>query len=155
MTVKRAIVEFHRDEAGDWVAELDCGHGIHVRHNPPFMNRPWVITEEGRREALGQARNCVRCARLEWPEGFVSYKRTPEYDTASIPAGLLKDHATRAGVWGRIRVTRGRLLYRVDDLDGLDLVLDSATPGIIAPTLRHRVVPLGDVRFYVEFYRRQ
>ncbi len=154
MTIQRVIVGFHQDEAQDWVAELDCGHGVHVRHNPPFMNRPWVVSEAGRRAALGQRHACVRCERLDWPEGLTAYKQTPEFDTVSVPAGLLKDHATRAGVWGRIHVTQGRLIYHVDDLDGCDLVLDAATPGIIVPTLRHRVTPLGDVRFYVVFYRR-
>ena len=26
----------------DWVAELECGHTQHVRHDPPWTNRPWV-----------------------------------------------------------------------------------------------------------------
>ena len=155
MTIRRVIVGFHRDEAEDWVAELDCGHGVHVRHKPPFINRSWVESEAGRRDALGRGRNCVRCERLDWPEGLTAYRQTPEFDAASIPAGLLKDYATCAGVWGRIHVTQGRLIYHVDDLDGREVVLDTTTPGIIAPTLRHRVTPLGDVRFYVAFYRRQ
>lgn len=155
MAIQRTVVGFHQDEAGDWVAALDCGHGVHVRHNPPFMNRPWVVSEAGRRAALGEPRDCVRCERLEWPEGLTPYKRTPEFTAASIPPGLLKDHASRAGVWGKIHVTQGRLTYRVADLDGREMVLDANTPGIIAPALRHRVAPLGDVRFYVEFYRKQ
>jgi len=42
--VQRAIDGFHQDEVGDWVAELRCGHGQHVRHHPPFWVRPWVLT---------------------------------------------------------------------------------------------------------------
>ena len=30
------IVGFHVDEYGDWVADLQCGHGQHVRHQPPI-----------------------------------------------------------------------------------------------------------------------
>ena len=30
----RKIVDFHLDENLDWVAELECGHQQHVRHNP-------------------------------------------------------------------------------------------------------------------------
>ena len=37
----RRIAGFHQDELGDWVAELDCGHTQHVRHNPPWQLRPW------------------------------------------------------------------------------------------------------------------
>jgi hypothetical protein len=58
---ERAIVGFHTDEQGDWVAELDCGHGQHVRHRPPWELRPWVVTEEGRRERLGQLLQCRKC----------------------------------------------------------------------------------------------
>lgn len=59
--MRRAIVGFHTDEHGDWVAELECGHNQHVRHRPPFINRPWVITEAGRREKLGAMLECVLC----------------------------------------------------------------------------------------------
>lgn len=55
------IVGFHRDERGDWVADLACGHGQHVRHQPPFASRPWTLTEEGRRRHLGQTLNCKTC----------------------------------------------------------------------------------------------
>ena len=60
-----AIVGFHKDELGDWVADLECGHGQHVRHNPPWFNRPWVETEQGRWEMLGQTLWCRRCERGE------------------------------------------------------------------------------------------
>ncbi len=59
--MERSIVGFHQDEHGDWVADLACGHGQHVRHQPPLVSRPWVITEEGRRTRLGTALNCKRC----------------------------------------------------------------------------------------------
>ena len=39
--MKQPIVDYHQDEQGDWVADLACGHGQHVRHQPPFVNRPW------------------------------------------------------------------------------------------------------------------
>ena len=58
---ERAIVDFHTDEHGDWVADLECGHGQHVRHRPPWELRPWVVTEEGRRTHLGQMLGCLRC----------------------------------------------------------------------------------------------
>ena len=45
----------------DWVADLACGHGQHVRHNPPWQNRPWVITEQGRKEKLGVMLECKKC----------------------------------------------------------------------------------------------
>jgi Protein of unknown function (DUF3565) len=41
--VLRKIVEFHQDEEHHWVADLDCGHAQHTRHDPPFFPRPWVL----------------------------------------------------------------------------------------------------------------
>jgi uncharacterized protein YdhG (YjbR/CyaY superfamily) len=56
-----AIVGYHLDEEGDWVADLECGHTQHVRHNPPWTNRPWVVTEEGRNSYLGYTLGCKDC----------------------------------------------------------------------------------------------
>ena len=63
--VPRRIVGYHTDGEGHWVAELDCGHGQHVRHDPPWQNRPWVVTANGRRQFLGTELRCVRCAPVE------------------------------------------------------------------------------------------
>lgn len=57
----RRIVGFHQDERQDWVAELECGHNQHVRHNPPWTLRPWVTTPEGRARFLGTVLACVLC----------------------------------------------------------------------------------------------
>ena len=59
--MKRKIVGYHIDADSHWVAELECGHGQHVRDDPPWRERPWVRTEEGRASRLGQELNCVRC----------------------------------------------------------------------------------------------
>jgi hypothetical protein len=59
--MERAIVGFHQDEQGDWVAELACGHNQHVRHRPPWIVRPWVLTPEGRQARIGQRLDCKRC----------------------------------------------------------------------------------------------
>jgi hypothetical protein len=59
--MNRVIVGFHRDDEGHWVADLECGHSQHLRHNPPWYNRPWVITEEGRGQMLGQKLSCKLC----------------------------------------------------------------------------------------------
>ena len=59
--MNRRIVGFHQDELGDWVADLECGHTQHVRHNPPWTLRPWVTTSEGRAEKLGEVLACRKC----------------------------------------------------------------------------------------------
>jgi len=90
------------------------------------------------------------------PEGLESYKRTPSFSEATVPAALLKDHATKAGTWGRIHVEAGRLRYVVTDprRERAERILArDAAPGIVEPTILHHVEPLGPVRFHVEFLR--
>ena len=151
--MKRAISGFHVDEHGDWVADLDCGHGQHVRHQPPLVMRPWVTTEGGRAATLGSELDCVRCDRMEWPDGLVAYRRTPEFDAASVPDGLRCDHATKRGVWGRIHVLEGALTYHVDAPIHRSFRVDPASSAVVVPEVRHRVEPGGAVRFFVEFAR--
>lgn len=63
--MESVIVGFHRDEHGDWVAELACGHGQHMRHDPPWQSRPWTTTAQGRASKLGSALYCRKCERGE------------------------------------------------------------------------------------------
>lgn len=60
---RRQIVGFHLDEEQQWVAELECGHGQHVRHEPPWQVRPWVMKPEGRASRLGTLLHCPWCER--------------------------------------------------------------------------------------------
>ena len=59
--ILRRIVGFHTDEEGDWVADLECGHTQHMRHDPPWQNREWVTTAEGRARFVGHAIRCATC----------------------------------------------------------------------------------------------
>ncbi|HEY7016940.1 MAG TPA: DUF3565 domain-containing protein [Gaiellaceae bacterium] len=59
--MQQAIVGFHQDAEGEWVAELACGHRRHVRHRPPLFPEPWVLEPEGRRERLGTPLECRLC----------------------------------------------------------------------------------------------
>jgi hypothetical protein len=58
----RAIVGFHQDDEGHWVADLECGHTQHMRHQPPWQNRAWVLTPEGRARFIGVRVGCRQCA---------------------------------------------------------------------------------------------
>jgi Protein of unknown function (DUF3565) len=59
--MRRSIIGFHEDHEGHWVADLECGHSQHVRHEPPWQARPWVQTPEGRAAMVGTALDCLRC----------------------------------------------------------------------------------------------
>jgi len=63
--MKQKIIGFHLDEHDDWVADLACSHTQHVRHNPPFQNRPWVINPAEREQHIGAELDCVECDRTE------------------------------------------------------------------------------------------
>jgi tellurite resistance-related uncharacterized protein len=91
------------------------------------------------------------------PEGLRSYKRTASFTEESIPENLLKDHSTKEGTWGLIHVEQGKLRYLVTDerRTPTELILTpEGQPGLVEPTILHRVEPLGPVRFHVEFLRR-
>ncbi|HEF4758726.1 TPA: DUF3565 domain-containing protein [Pseudomonas putida] len=56
------ILGFHQDEDGHWVAELSCGHTQHLRHQPPWQSRAWVMDPAQRLEKIGQPFDCGWCA---------------------------------------------------------------------------------------------
>src|SRR5947207_8580061 len=59
--MQQRIVGFHQDEDEHWVAELECGHNQHVRHDPPWTKREWVTTVAGRNSRLGSRLDCKKC----------------------------------------------------------------------------------------------
>lgn len=151
--MKRKIVAFHRDEESHWVARLECGHGQHVRHDPPMSERPWVLTEAGRQSRMGVDLDCRRCDERELPAGHVAYRRTAEFTESTVPSALLSRHGTKPGVWARIHVLEGVLLYRLLEPYEEEQRLEAGAVGIVLPGVEHEVRPLGQVRFFVEFHR--
>ncbi|MDQ0512488.1 DUF1971 domain-containing protein [Ancylobacter amanitiformis] len=91
--------------------------------------------------------------RPEADERLEPYRVSPAFDETTIPPALLRDHATKAGVWGIIRVLDGTIRYWPDDARQ-PLTLDSATPGLIRPGQPHHLSLTGSVRLQVEFYDR-
>ena len=61
--MEKRIVGYPQDEELHWMAELECGHHQHLRHQPPWTNRPWVTTPEGRASHLGDKLDCKKCDR--------------------------------------------------------------------------------------------
>lgn len=55
------IIGFHQDLEQHWVADFDCGHAQHMRHQPPWLDRAWTQTAEGRTAYLGTKLECQRC----------------------------------------------------------------------------------------------
>ncbi|MBL4673079.1 MAG: DUF1971 domain-containing protein [Arenicella sp.] len=70
-----------------------------------------------------------------------------------MPAGLLRDHHTKEGVWGEIVVLEGCLNYTITEPVLEVIALSEGLVGVVEPTIPHHVTPSGPVRFYVEFSR--
>ena len=152
----RSISGFHADGVGDWVAELSCYHGQHIRHQPPFQDRGWVLEAAGRAAHVGTAIECALCDRAEWPEGLTILGRAGPWDQDSLPAGLRRAHRTAAGRWGRLRVVEGAVdfLFEADDPPPAPLHLVAGASQAIPPEAAHRVVLTGPVRLELEFWGR-
>jgi MEKHLA domain-containing protein/uncharacterized protein DUF3565 len=67
------------------VALFDCGHRQHIRHHPPWRERPWVLSADGRASRLGTSINCVDCAsgvpapQVRWPQAIWSSPAVREW----------------------------------------------------------------------------
>ena len=103
------------------------------------------------------ARRPLRAAMRELPAGVVKYSQVPKgktFTVTTIPRGLLKEHNTKVGTWGKINVLRGKLEYQINEPQKSVFELSPSKPGFIEPQIRHQVKPLtDDVEFVVEFYR--
>jgi tellurite resistance-related uncharacterized protein len=87
------------------------------------------------------------------PPSVVHYKSTPEFNEATIPTGLQRDHTTAAGVWATINVIEGTLEYCITEPATEQHILGPSDKGIIEPQVKHFVKAPGPVRFRVDFYR--
>ena len=152
--VIRQVVGFHQDEVGDWVAELSCLHNQHVRHRPPFQDRPWVLEAEGRAGRIGGSIECPLCDRAEMPEGLTLLRVAGPWDRDGLPAGLRRAHRTAPGVWGLLRVSEGAVGFHMETDPPLDRVVEAGGTQPIPPAVPHQVRVGGPVRLSVEFWGR-
>jgi tellurite resistance-related uncharacterized protein len=147
----RTIEGFHRDEAGDWIAELSCLHGQHVRHRPPFWERPWVTDATGRAAHLGSALDCPLCDRAELPDGLAVARVAGPFGASTLPAGLRRDHRVADGTWARVRVEEGAVRLTIDTEPPINRLVTEGEEQPIPPAVAHAVHPNGDFRLVVEF----
>ncbi len=153
--MRRRMTGFHRDDEGDWVAELDCLHTQHVRHRPPFQERPWVSTEAGRAERLGAELDCPLCERAELPEGLVVVRTAGPFDDTTVPAGLRRSHRVPAGTWGCLRVHDGSIGFWMDTAPPIERQLVDGDTQPIPPDVNHKVRVDEPVRMQVDFLTRE
>jgi hypothetical protein len=152
--VERAIDGFHEDENGEWVADLSCLHRQHVRHQPPFRDRPWVLTEEGRADHIGAPIECPLCDRTELPDGLALARTAGPFTADSLPAGLRRDHQVADGTWGVVRIVTGGANISLDTTPPIDRDLSAGDAQPIPPGVIHRVRLTGPVLLAVDFLTR-
>ena len=87
------------------------------------------------------------------PESVSPYARTDTFSAESIPENLGRSHRTKAGTWAKIVILEGRLRCRILEPVIREFELWPSRPGVVQPEVPHEVEAVGDVRFYVEFYR--
>lgn len=80
------------------------------------------------------------------------YGASPIFDEQSLPDALRKDHRTKPGTWGVLRVLAGEVRLIFLDPPSEHLVTPD-NPVIIPPQATHYVVPIGPMTMQVEFYR--
>jgi len=91
------------------------------------------------------------------PTDFVNYKSTPVFTPNNIPKMFLHLHNTRAGVYGKIKVTSGSLkFYGFTERRGAieqEAVIEKGESAISPPEYWHKVEFMtDDTEFRVDFY---
>ena len=80
------------------------------------------------------------------PPFVAAHHRTREFTESTVPPGLLRRHTTKRGVWGRIQILEGSLLYRILEPSLEEHVLTPERPGVVSPEIPHEVKTIGTVR---------
>ncbi len=87
------------------------------------------------------------------PAGFEHTRTTATFDNDSAPAGLLKAHRVADGVWGRLVVHTGEVVFVFEDAPAAPVVVAAGGHVDIPPTRPHHVELGAPATFAVEFYR--
>lgn len=149
------MVGFHADDAGDWVAELSCLHNQHVRHDPPFSERPWVLTESARTGRLRADLDCPLCDRAELPEGLELARTAGPFDQTTLPAALRRDHRVADRTWALLRVLHGEVDFEMATTPPVRRRLGAGGEQAIPPEVMHQVRLQAPVRLEVDFLVRR
>ena len=76
------------------------------------------------------------------------YRTTPVFDKVALPVALRREHRTKPGVWGVVRVLEGRLQLSFIDPQR-ELMLSPNTPGLLLPDQPDFVEPAGSMQMQV------
>jgi tellurite resistance-related uncharacterized protein len=153
-TVRRRITGFHQDTEGDWVAQLSCLHSQHVRHRPPFQERPWVLDAESRTARIGTELDCPRCDRAELPDDLHLIRTAGPFTDTSLPAALRQRHRVGEGTWGSLRVLQGTAGFELETEPPIARRLVAGDRQAIPPSVPHKLTIEGPVELAIDFLSR-
>lgn len=156
--MKRSITGFHLDRFQEWTADLECGHEVRMRHNPPYQECSWVGSAKGRQKHIGDSQECVNCDMPILPDNLVLFQTSPLYQRESIPENFISGYRLDVGVWAKVVIKKGLLQFLINPHSKTQpvkgFVLDENLNGVVAPDIAHDMKPaMGEVEFFVELYR--
>ena len=152
--MERVIQKFHLNRFQEWEADLECGHAVMMRHNPPYQNCPWIGTPKGRQEHIGDLTECVSCDMPSLPDNLKLVDTSPLYQRDSIPEEFGSGYVTEDGVWAKVVVKTGLLQFLINAEPSVGFVLDEQLYGVMKPGVGYAMKPaMGEVEFYIEFYQ--
>lgn len=79
------------------------------------------------------------------------YRSTPIFDQDSLPNALRREHRTKVGVWGVVRVIEGKLRLTYVEPPS-EVIISPELPGLLLPDQPHFVEPVGEMKMQVDFY---
>ena len=94
----------------------------------------------------------------ELPDDLEPYRTVGPFTAETVPTALTRSHATKAGVWGRIKVSAGSLVLARYDGAGTVIAeetISAGQTGFVAPGEAHHVTLSEAAEFQVTFMRRQ
>ena len=91
--------------------------------------------------------------RSKLPTGLVLARTTDVFDNTTVPKGLLRAHQVAEGVWGRLVVHSGEIVFVFEDQPDQPIVVAADETVVIPPRRLHHVEMDGPASFAVEFHR--
>jgi hypothetical protein len=98
-------------EASDRQIDLAREMATYISPRPGFTQHSLTTHAAAQVIDLVERANQFRTS----PLSPMPYKRTPVFDENTLPTGLRREHRTKHGVWGVIRVLDGRVRHQVLD----------------------------------------
>ncbi|MEM7431011.1 MAG: DUF1971 domain-containing protein [Pseudomonadota bacterium] len=89
------------------------------------------------------------------PNDVAPYRTIGPFTEDTLPKGLLREHNTKAGVWGLLQIESGNVRYVITE-PGEEEVLDlseATPPAVIAPQQKHHLELTGAVQLQITFHR--